>query len=37
MNFMAFRPDRKLGIVILHNSEHSFAKKVAVNFLRGNE
>jgi beta-lactamase class C len=32
-NFLAFRPDRKLGIVILHNSEYGFAKKTAVRFL----
>jgi len=33
-NFLAFSPDRKVGIVILHNSESSFAKKAAIRFLR---
>ncbi|MES2253309.1 MAG: serine hydrolase domain-containing protein [Pseudomonadota bacterium] len=33
-NFLAFSPDRKVGIVILHNSESSFSKKAAIRFLR---
>jgi beta-lactamase class C len=33
-NFMAFLPDRKIGIVILHNSEGNFSKKEAIRFLR---
>lgn len=33
-NFMAFLPDRKIGIVILHNSESNFSKKIAVQFLK---
>ncbi len=34
LNIIAFIPDRKIGIVILHNSETSFALKTAINFLR---
>lgn len=33
-NFMAFLPDRKIGIVILHNSESNFSKKTAIQFLK---
>ena len=33
VNFLAFLPDRKVGIVILHNSEGSFSKKAAIRFL----
>ncbi|MDP5370362.1 MAG: serine hydrolase, partial [Pseudomonadota bacterium] len=33
-NFMAFLPDRKVGIIILHNSEGNFSKNEAIRFLR---
>ena len=33
-NFLAFLPDRKVGIVILHNSEGNFSKREAIRFLR---
>ena len=33
-NFLAFLPDRKVGIVILHNSEADFSKKAVVKFLQ---
>lgn len=33
-NFMAFLPDRKVGIIILHNSECNFSKKEAIKFLK---
>jgi beta-lactamase class C len=33
-NLIAFLPDRKVGIVILHNSESTFVKKEAIKFLK---
>ncbi len=32
-NFVAFMPEHKLGIVVLHNSESKFSSKVAVQFF----
>ncbi|MDP3372209.1 MAG: serine hydrolase domain-containing protein [Candidatus Paracaedibacteraceae bacterium] len=33
-NFLAFSPARKVGIIILHNSESGFSKKTAIRFLK---
>jgi beta-lactamase class C len=32
-NFLAFLPDQKLGIVVLHNSEAKFSTRLAMNFF----
>jgi beta-lactamase class C len=32
-NFLAFLPDKKIGIVILHNAENSFSSRTAIQFL----